>query len=217
MKIISQFKDYYDYVAHQYGGGDPKIVYHRKRFTEPDNFGSYPDLVFDKLKTVPDRFPNYQSDYIYRWLAICGKIYLIFRKAFDFKNREFRLVSENADPDLWKYLIKKSNYSFLTQKRTDWLGFESQRALELSKQLRAPIFTFNSSNSISYIQSEIPILAKYGFASFLSPEQLYQDIAYFMGNTINESPDLMPSSVMSDKERILQHGFDLQQSFRHRK
>jgi len=29
MKIISKYKDYYDYVAHQYGGGDEKIVYVR--------------------------------------------------------------------------------------------------------------------------------------------------------------------------------------------
>lgn len=29
MKIQSKFKDYYDYIAWQYGGGDEKCVYER--------------------------------------------------------------------------------------------------------------------------------------------------------------------------------------------
>jgi len=29
MKIISPFKDYYDWIAGKYGGGDPRMVYTR--------------------------------------------------------------------------------------------------------------------------------------------------------------------------------------------
>src|SRR5579859_3637473 len=35
MKIISGWKDYYDHVAHQFGGGDPKVRYERD-FVIPD-------------------------------------------------------------------------------------------------------------------------------------------------------------------------------------
>jgi hypothetical protein len=37
MKILSRFKDYYDYVARQNGGGDPKIVY-RRDYVVPDRY-----------------------------------------------------------------------------------------------------------------------------------------------------------------------------------
>ena len=30
MKIISKFKDYYDFIGRKYGGGDPKVVYKRR-------------------------------------------------------------------------------------------------------------------------------------------------------------------------------------------
>lgn len=41
MKIISRFKDYYDHVAHQFGGGDPKVVYYRDHVI--------PDIVLDGM------------------------------------------------------------------------------------------------------------------------------------------------------------------------
>jgi hypothetical protein len=35
MKIISHWRDYYDHVAHMYGGGDPKVIYNRD-YVVPD-------------------------------------------------------------------------------------------------------------------------------------------------------------------------------------
>ena len=35
MKIISQFKDYYDFIAHSYGGGDPNLVLNRNLQNKP--------------------------------------------------------------------------------------------------------------------------------------------------------------------------------------
>ena len=38
MKIKSNFKDYYDYIAHLYGGGDPKVTYPRVTPAGTDQF-----------------------------------------------------------------------------------------------------------------------------------------------------------------------------------
>ena len=67
------------------------------------------------------------------------------------------------------------------------------------------------------IDKNIPILQEYGINHYIQPEQLYQDIAYYVSNKMVTSPDLEVHDNMTDKEKIVQHGFDLKQSFRHRK
>jgi hypothetical protein len=53
----------------------------------------------------------------------------------------------------------------------------------------------------------------------MSPEQCYQEIAMFLGNTILVNPDETPESKppLTNEERAVAHGFDKKVSFRHRK
>ena len=76
---------------------------------------------------------------------------------------------------------------------------------------------WNTDYFLFAISERIPNLSTFGFASVVSAPQMYQNIAYFMANTVNESPDLVVHDNMSNREKIQQHGFDLKQSFRHRK
>jgi hypothetical protein len=46
--------------------------------------------------------------------------------------------------------------------------------------------------------------------------QMYQELSYFMGNTIKEHPDTEPPVEVSNNCKIINAGFDLKQSFRHR-
>ena len=43
---------------------------------------------------------------------------------------------------------------------------------------------------------------------------MYQEISYFIGNTMNESPDIKPPVEISNKDKISKAGFDLKNSFR---
>jgi hypothetical protein len=91
--------------------------------------------------------------------------------------------------------------------------------LELTRKVGAPVFTCEHKswrNDIIHVDGNVPILATMGIPAMIPAEQLYQDIAYFIGNTIKLSPDTMPATVMTDKEKIAAAGFDLKQSFRHR-
>lgn len=54
MKIISGWKDYYDHVAHQYGGGDPKVVYHRD-YVVPDQ-RSCDGMAFEQEKPLSRQY-----------------------------------------------------------------------------------------------------------------------------------------------------------------
>jgi hypothetical protein len=101
---------------------------------------------------------------------------------------------------------------------------ESNSATVLSKFIQQPVFLINR---VGYdftikkhrivIDKNIPVLSEYGVAHYIQPEQLYQDIAYYVSNKMVLSPDLEVHDNMTDKEKIVQHGFDLKQSFRHRK
>jgi hypothetical protein len=56
-----------------------------------------------------------------------------------------------------------------------------------------------------------------GFACMRSAEQAYQEIETYIVNVLRVNPDKAVPVQVADKDKINQHGFDLKQSFRHRK
>lgn len=218
MIIKSRFKDYYDYVAHIYGGGDPSIVYVREPFTPMvDGYRNSVDVPYDN-KTIFD-YDHYLigkfGDKRFKWLSVNGCQYLIVSGR---QNFGWQVITEENHPEIWKFLSKPSPW-FAKQKKkaTDYFGVFRNSNLDISKAVKAPVFTFNFCDGLVVVDSEIPTLQDIGFDKIIKPEQLYQDISYFIVNVMKESPDMMPPTKMTDKEKIQQHGFDLKQSFRHRK
>jgi hypothetical protein len=102
------------------------------------------------------------------------------------------------------------------KKRLDYyIGFMDQNLVDLSHIIRTPVFIIKGLapyRDYVVIDAEIPILKNIvGFAAQYPPEQLYQDLACFM------SPPEPTLVEIGDRDKINQHGFDLRQSFRHRK
>ena len=225
MKIQSRFRDYYDYVAHQYGGGDPKITYVREPLTELNDSGFRPSITVNhKLDLhVPDKrgWNNRFAGYNFKVLVIM--------------DRAFLTIEDCACPSLdkvYNFSFEHKIYDFetnplkLQDKRFLWSdgninyprGQASKEVLELTKKVGAPVYMIEAIGRENvYIQSEIPQLGKLGIPAVYSAEQLYQDMSYFMGNTIYDNPDINPPVSIDDKTRLMQHGFDIKQSFRHRK
>lgn len=217
MIIKSKFKDYYDYVAHQYGGGDPKCIYSRNRVVNREVFGGTSiagtlELTQKNIVSLP--YPCYGESVRYKWLAVCGKYYLLVSHTVmdGFTKPQWKLAVKNYDhePPLSGYFTRRTAH--------DVIGQFSPYLVELSRKINAPVFTFDKSfrSENVIIDGELPILATLGFTCVMDAEQLYQEIAYFLSNVIKESPDMSPPSKMTDKEKISQHGFDLKKSFRHR-
>lgn len=225
MKIKSRFKDYYDYVAHQYGGGDERIVYNREPLTDEQTV-----VQVETSRRLPVRYEFYtpiRLDVLgcYRkYLAINGRYYMLIAT----RNEKglvgpYQLWTEENFGHRLNEVFKPSRYDSKVYK--EWaLGFgvESEAVVNISRQIKQPVFLIDHFNGAVgtksvYIDRNIPILEHYGINHHIPPEQMYQEIAYYVSNKMVSSPDLVVHDNMTDQEKILQHGFDFKQSFRHRK
>ena len=163
------------------------------------------------------------------WLAIAGRLYLLVgtrERLSDPMN--FSVISENNPA--YARLINKFTQRRVFYEKTyglsELVGAMEPALLPISRTLKAPVFvisnifypaTHRDRRHVLIVDRAIPILGRLGVPAVYSPAQIYQDMAYFMGNTVHESPDILPPVNVSDRDRLIQHGFDTKISFRHRK
>ena len=214
MKIHSSFKDYYDFVAHLYGGGDPKVTYVRKKFDPVP-------VVYNENLPSYGRYDYYRDRFDLKWLCVAGKLYLLVdvrpSDIYAPHIEKWEVLNQEKHTKLWDMLHTRSRWA-PEKEPPNYVGGSFSAAIEVSRAIKAPVFTYHyHANDRVAIEENVPVLADLGLPALVSPEQMYQDIAYFLGNTINESPDMMPPTKMTDKEKIVAAGFDVVQSFRHRK
>ena len=216
MKIKSRFRDYYDYVAHAYGGGDERVTYVREPFKDRNTVAYSKSAFLIHDYSIKDFGVNV------RYLIVNGRFYLMVSiTGEDFLREPYRLLTEEnfgicTDKVFGSWDLKKINWN-------KYFGVESDVATEISQQIKQPVFMVNSiewdRKTRTYkfnIDQNIPILQECGINRHIQPEQLYQETAYYISNKMVTSPDLVVVNSMSDKEKIVQHGFDTKQSFRHR-
>lgn len=239
MKIKSNFRDYYDNVAHRYGGGDPKIVYVR-----PHRIVNIPDMEKEikrtgyfqhgfKSKTVENITTLYNRNNSEENLRyginkeetdvrgiIIGEYFFTQIKRKD--DESYRLVRE-SDLRNDEYNSKKHAFYFKKDdlKVSDFINYKDDTLLDICKAVGLPVFSFQvftfTNNHGSYhfeINELMPNLGKAGVASFVNDTDMYQYLSYLIGNKMKDSPDMMPPVVVSDKDKIIGHGFDYKTSFR---
>jgi len=218
MRIKSKIKDYYDYVAYRYGGGDPKIMYKRGKIENDIDVSKY---NLEKLPYTPTKLKN---DYSFSWLGCCGKKYLLvrFRKSGSFFDAwsKWQILNEKKHALLCEVLKKRFNdfYMIGQAKRDgvnsfyDYLGSESKAILKISRDIKSPVFLINAHG----VDNTVPNLSELGMPALICAEQMYQNIAHYMSNDMSLSPDKNPPVEVSDRYKIEQHGFDKRVSFRHR-
>ena len=235
MRIISKFKDYYDHIAHQYGGGDPKIVYERKELTEPKiiqpgNVKFY-EPIYHSLQSelvIPHAFGLHGHSYDYSrhgkfaeytgsYVCVAGRMFLLIQSP------QTELTYYKNVPGAAEHVSGYHSYRNTPVREQFDGAVEYPELVKLCQMVKAPVFLFRMRMSPSdgaigkrtfTILCEVPMLSKLGLARYYPPANVYQDLSYFMGNTINGSPDIDPPAVVSDKDRLLQRGFDLKTSFR---
>jgi hypothetical protein len=220
MKIQSRYKDYYDYVAHQFGGGDPKVVYERERVVAP----TYHDgqIAYENTMDVPTNMSLYIPNSSLRWgRNITGSSW--YFKGLVVAGRWYMLRQESRAP-----AVRGTSKEFPKRELGPWTihitreasGQFQPRMVELSRLVKAPVFTVvGDGYNYHKVEGKVPHLGDLGFAKIMSPEQCYQEIAMFLGNTILVNPDETPESKppLTNEERAVAHGFDKKVSFRHRK
>lgn len=220
MLIVSRFKDYYDYVSHFYGS-DPKIVYRRGDVIAEDAS----NVFYPKVRV--ERIPHareYQGHlYEFKYLIINGRYFPLFRKRNPTTFApldEFMIATRERSRYAYEVIVEGSNHFnniWRDSYRLD-SSVTQPNLVTLSRMVGQPVFIIeHTGNDGSVrIQRRCPVLASVGLAPLYDPGQLYQDISYFVGNILNPSPDMMPEPKppMTDKEKILSHGFDVKTSFR---
>lgn len=219
MKIISKTKDYYDFVQHVYGS-DNTVIYDRDA-EFPTNIKFHELGVSELDIPVSDgsrtgSFHYYSGgvgEIIYN-VVICGKIYKV-------KHTKTCFSYTSNKPDINTYDVL-SDY---IRKRWDgeyrYTQGEHIPAFDLiSRYIKQPIFMYERvhryGKNYVEISDQIPNLTLMGFGKLLEPHLLYQDIEFYISNVINHGVGINPPVVISDKEKVIKHGFDVKQSFRHR-
>jgi hypothetical protein len=196
MKIISKFKDFYDYLQGIYGI-DEKLVLDRTNFT----FLDYPHPDFE-VSTL------HIGEMMIQGLWMNGKIY--FGEEVKQFSKEFTRSWDNK-PNY--YLIENSPYKYFNSyclKYPMFLGEKSPTWKENYPILQENRKKFGSSEYI-----KCPILKEYSVQKILPPEKVWQILSEWLGRQITKNEKEVP--IGDDKVRILSHGFDLKKSFRHRK
>ena len=198
MRIISNFRDYYDGVMKT--GMDRNVVYVRET----------------KEVLIPDDFEVYyhnSTEYTYslRYLGFCGQIYrlatitnsrLNFRKNYynleDFK-KESLALGATSNWDFTQRWWKGSIVKFFEE--------DPSKLLEFFHKYQTPVFLVQESSE-RHKQKLIlnPCLQIYKFQTVKDSYTTYQDIFQYVAGVLNSPENKMVK--ISDKDKISKHGFD---------
>ena len=196
MKIISKYKDYYDYMV-SYFGIDPHIVYDRRQFKHYK-----PDLVQDY---------ELEKEHIH----ICGQEYVIYR----YKGKNYHTPIELIK--LNKILLKNKERSILVsvsrwEKEKEKVEKENARKFfneinkksTLNAEYKQPVLI------MKYNEIHIPILKEYEFPRWYPAKEMFQKIYSFLSGLKDAEQNII--NKQTDIEKLQSHGFDKKKSFRHR-
>ena len=241
MKIISNFRDYYDHVAFRYGGGDPKIVYLRPYI---DNKGDKIEQIFDrqlirkgqkinssiinnKYTDIIDIIDSIQRIY-YHWgspepveaevagLVIGNIFFLLMKRHWNKADTMFHIINNDDLTEIEEKFDKKIYWRKPDTKCL--VNHTDDSLIEMCKFVGKPVFIFRllPQKRCEYVKfyKECPRLGELGIGKYITDEKMYQHLSYFVGNLIKPSPDMMPEPIVTDKDKIIEHGFDYKTSFR---
>lgn len=252
MKIISGWRDYYDHVAHLYGGGDPKVIYNRD-YVVPDKISQgathedtlsvnrmWSPAIPHAMEVINASLPAVQK-HEFNALIVMDRVFILERQSDIGEmgvlhvRKDWHITARPIiDPPYGgpvalmregeTFTVETPRYQrFSLQKLMDdpykdrmrlKQGRKANGAEDLCKFTGAPVFMVHG-NRMPYIFGRTPKLSALGLPQYIDPQQLYQELAIFVGNVLK--PVEQPPSNMKDIEKVASHGFDKKISFRHRK
>jgi len=232
MRIITNFKDYYDHIAFKYGGGDPKIIYLRPFHLKVDSEAIQDCDKFKILKNLTiiyERHYNWSKTYNteIRGIVVGDKLFTQIKEVIhppyshlliEEKYSDWRLITEkdlrNKEKDSYSRRWIKRFGRNNDLKLSEFINFTDPELIKICKIVGTPVFYVNVFKHSIKIDTDCPNLGNDGIASYISPADMYQQLSYFVGNKMKDSPDMMPPVKVTDKDKIVGHGFDLKTSFR---
>ena len=235
MKIISKFKDFYDYKVVKYGV-DEKLVYTRKTYCEYFQ-GFFRDINIDYRISEDDFNKNLKDDInpideknIHKILFIGEKlIHLFFTENGVYTH--FDIKDENDLRKLNDFQYKKEvtfknekKFNIFSKFGSDWdylLSYNRKKLItsDIDKDdiiLNEPMLLIEligTSKSSRYLYiykfTYNPVLSKLGV--YIDEDFIWQSLVEFLSNKRSEK-EISPE--VSNENKILSKGFDLKTSFR---
>lgn len=204
MKIISKFKDYYDYYQGIYGM-DTILSFDRRHKTE---FVKEPG------------FPNDEMD---TWkFAICNKLYIIYmykEKSYSTwrEMNSLNVILKKDGKSLVYDGLGREEYGYRWWKYSNKMRLynkDTNLVLPTNENLkhRQPILVKHSSYAPTWNPNVN--LKGFGFAGIIPADKMFQDVSAFMGWLV-DNPPLHDNQTNDGK--IIGHGFDVKHSFRNTK
>lgn len=206
MKIISKFKDYYDYLNGIYGI-DEKIIYQRtcKTIERKNN-------TFKMVKEGQVYSPNFIK-YDIKDRAITFILYICREKynGIYLNGSYFFQPLEPAEYEYIKQHANNFNHLRISRKDAPHFSYSHERLFKTDANYNnifdCPVILHDLLDSFVLNVK----LSDFGIPAIIPANEIYQKIYDFL---IRE-PDI--EDVRSDMEKLEGHGFDKKKSFRHRK
>ncbi len=198
MKIISNFKDYYDFLVGKYGI-DEKCIYERICSTEDQTGKWYKTGIYKPSHNEPGTMYNFDV------VAVCGTLYSCFYyngKHYFGADAENYIPAKIKSPSPYDTTINTVSDIYRGKQyhlqKTDLNEKEGCPVILLSKNLKAA--------AVKNIK-----LSDFDFAKILPAEQCFLQITSFL---LKEKPVV---DNRSDIQKIVGKGFDKVTSFRNTK
>lgn len=193
MKIISNFKDYYDYLQGVYGI-DEKIVFVRKK----ENFTSDHDFRIISPRNLQEfiEFSKIDDKIIFTF-AFCNQLHLVFWNKKD-KTLMFDEEAKECILKIDKYLTMRLQGNF-------------PRFTDLNVRLNEPVLL---SRGIVFDEEEefFPVsMQEWGLNKCITAHDAYVSLSTWL------SKEKVFDDQRTDEQKIIGHGFDKVYSFRNKR
>jgi hypothetical protein len=219
MLIVSKFHDYYDPVAKS-KGVDKTIVY--KRETLPFECSKIDMLRHSERYSRGDKDVLDLYTYV---IGFCGKLYPIgllqtnkgvtkntlFHSFDSIKEIYNELTARNLKHPSYgrKYGSRWTRINILSD------ALQNKKLFDLFQKYKVPVFVIGCGDTDPILTSPNilnPRLKDFKFEKVIDPYQAFQELEMYISGVLGVGEH--PTVKISDKNKIIEHGFDYKWSFR---
>lgn len=223
MRILSKFKDYYDFAQPYYDGGENSVTFIREQKSYEKDVNTFLVKDFSGDQRISWRHPQAYIDFPeveealggsthaeQYFIAIADQLVSFHKITPDFQaDAEDFYFSTERGVKVFTINRYRSNKHTIPEilKTSDY-----KKVVELQQEFGSPIILIHFGSN-KKIKIEVnPNLMEYKINHLLGDsKQIYQEIEMWLTNHNNK----VVESNITDKEKIVSHGFDKKTSFRH--
>jgi len=198
MKIISKYKDYYDYLIGIYGV-DPKLVLDRRKHVNPQILGPQRIIIYICGNKI-EGFYDGNSFYYGKDLEIIGE-----RK----KNRSYNFIwSNRTSKEMIEIKFRPNDFS---PKETILINPNIIKT-NINDKEDCPIIYGGYHHYKDIGNGNYPKLSDLNISSVYPPEEIYQMLSQWLSERISKKENI--TDIRCDVDKLQSKGFDKKKSFR---